>query len=567
MVARTRSIRLAVLTATLTVVVACERRASEPTPEPAAPLFTEIAAVSGIDFVHRNGAKGEFFLPELMHAGAAFVDVDNDSFLDVYLIQGGALPPDLGGDSGRNRLFLNRRDGTFVDATAASGLGDPGYGTGVAVADFDRDGWVDVYVTNWGANSLYRNRGDGTFEDVTATAGVGDPGYSAAAVFFDYDGDGDLDLYVANYVDWSPGVERPCFGLSGIRGYCAPDVYERPQRDTLYRNNSDLTFTDVSVAAGIHTRKATGLGVVAADFDRDGRQDVYVANDGMANQLWINRGDGTLADEALLRGAAVNLMGQAEAGMGVVVGDLDANGFWDLFVAHLGGETNTFYANDGGLFTDRTDRLGLGAVSRAYTGFGTALFDYDCDGHKDLFIANGRVRLGDSLTVDSYAEPNQLLRGRADGGFEDVSARAGPGFGLLEVSRGAAVGDYDNDGDLDLLVGNNNAPARLFRNEATTCGGSLRVSPVAIGADRDSIGAEVVAEIAGRRRHELVSPASSYGSSIDPRVHVALAEGQTVDRLIVTFPSGAVRTLSDVPGGSTLRVRELDDGSPAGAGQ
>ena len=545
---------------------ACQEDREGPVAPPAVaePLFTEVAAASGIDFVHRNGAAGGYYLPELMHAGAAFVDVDNDSFLDVYLVQSGPLPPQPESELGANRLYRNRRDGTFVDATEESGLGDRGYGTGVAVADFDRDGWVDVYVTNWGANGLYHNRGDGSFRDITRSAGVGDPGYSSSAAFFDYDGDGDLDLYVVNYVDWNPQVERPCFGLSGIRGYCAPDVYERPQRDTLYRNNGDLTFTDVSRQAGIHARSATGLGVVTADFDRDGRADVYVANDRMANHLWINRGDGTFADEALLRGAAVNMMGDAEAGMGVVVSDLDADGWWDLFVAHLGGETNTFYANDEGLFTDRTDRLALGAVSRAYTGFGAGLFDFDCDGRKDLFLANGRVRLGDSLTVDSYAEPNQLLRGRADGGFEEVTGQAGPVFELEEVSRGAAFGDYDNDGDVDVLVGNNAGPARLLRNEATGCGNTLTVQPVGRASDRDAIGAEVVAEIAGRRQRELVSPAWSYGSANDPRVHIALAAGETVDRLTVIFPSGVRRTLEDVAGGTLLPVREAGDETPAG---
>ncbi|MFQ5349290.1 MAG: CRTAC1 family protein [Thermoanaerobaculia bacterium] len=549
----------------LAVLVACGREEpAAPVREPSAPLFKEVAATAGIDFVHRNGATGEFYLPELMHSGAAFVDINNDSFLDVYLIQAGPLPARPGADPGRNRLYLNRRDGTFVDVTSSSGLGDPGYGAGVAVADFDGDGSADIYVTNWGPNGLYRNNGDGTFSDITDSAGVGDPGYSSSAAFLDYDRDGDLDLYVANYVDWNPQVERPCFGLSGIRGYCAPDVYERPQRDTLYRNNGDSTFTDVSREAGIHSRAAMGLGVVTADFDRDGWPDVYVANDRMANTLWINQRDGTLADEALLRGAAVNIMGQAEAGMGVVVADLDANGFWDLFVAHLGGETNTFYANDAGLFTDRTDRLALGAVSRAYTGFGTALFDYDCDGHKDLFLANGRVRLGDSLAVDSYAEPNQLLRGRADGSFEEVSSDAGPGFELLEVSRGAAFGDYDNDGDIDILVSNNNAPARLLRNETTDCGSSLTVQLVGTRSDSDSIGAEIVAEVAGRRRYELVSPAYSYGSSNDPRVHIALSEGEAVDRLTVTFPSGVTRTLTGLAGGSILQVREPDTAAPAG---
>ncbi len=358
------------LTVTLTVTLlglGCRGGAVSTAPSSAAvePIFRDVALASGIDFVHANGATGSFFYPELMQGGAAFLDYDNDRDLDIYLVQSGPLPAPGDSPQAANRLYRNRGDGSFEDATASAGVGDRGYGSGVAVADYDGDGWVDLYVTNLGANHLYRNRGDGSFEDATGRTATGDASYSTSAAFFDYDHDGDLDLYVCNYVDWSTAKERRCLGRNGLQGYCSPSEY-RPQADTLYRNDGDGRFTDVSARAGIASVRAAGLGVVTADFDGDGWTDVYVANDQMANLLWMNRGDGTFVDEALLRGAALNGMGRPEAGMGVIVEDGDSDGDWDLFMVHLSGETNTYYENRGGDFRDVTDALGLGAVSQPY---------------------------------------------------------------------------------------------------------------------------------------------------------------------------------------------------------
>ena len=300
-----------------------------------------------------------------MQGGVALLDADADGWLDAFLVQSGPLPPVAGGGAG-DRLWRNRGDGTFEERTAAAGLGaDDDYGSGAAAADYDGDGDVDLYVTNLGANRLWRNRGDGTFEDVTARAGVGDPRYSTSAAFLDYDSDGDLDLFVCNYLEWSPQLEKVCLGPMGLRGYCRPAEYA-PQPASLYRNDGDGTFTDVSRSAGIAARASTGLGVVAADFDRDGRVDIYVANDQRPNFLWMNNGDGTFREEALERGCALSGMGFAQAGMGVAVADPEGDGDWDLFVVNLSGEGSTYYRNAGdGNFLDATDELGLGSADAA----------------------------------------------------------------------------------------------------------------------------------------------------------------------------------------------------------
>ena len=529
------------------------------------PLFVEVAAESGLDFAHDNGATGELYFPELAHAGAAFLDFDNDSWLDVYLVQSGPLPARPSSEGNANRLYRNRGDGTFEDVTATARVGGRGYGIGVAVADYDRDGWVDLYVTNLGPNVLYRSNGPGTdglvtFTDVTAETGVGDPGYSSSAAFFDFDRDGDLDLYVCNYLDWSPRVEHPCLGFDGRRGYCRPGEYP-PQSDTLYRNDGSgrdgrVGFTDVSGRAGLDSVAAAGLGVVTADFDGDGWTDVYVANDQMPNHLWINAGDGTFREEALLRGAALNDLGLPEAGMGVATEDWDDDRDWDLWVVNLSGETNIFYRNLGnGAFRSATDELRLGAVSQPYTGFGTGFFDYDNDGHHDLFIANGRVNVGDDMEF-SYAEPNQLLRGQPGGPFEDMSGRAGSALALLEVSRAAAFGDYDNDGDVDVLVANNEGPVRLLRNEVGSRHHWLSVQLVGRPGtlDRDGLGSVVTLEAGDRIRQRQVQPAYSYTASNDPRVHFGLGNVDRVDHLRVTWPDGTTQVLDDVAADQFLRL-------------
>jgi hypothetical protein len=408
----------------------------------------------------------------LARSGGALLDYDGDGDLDVFLVQGGFLgsgkpadavvqaPPEtpLGARLLRNDLEV-LPDGTrrlrFTDVTAEAGLAAAsGYGMGAAAGDYDGDGWTDLYVTNFGSNQLWRNRGDGTFEDVTARAGADDPRWSVPAAFLDFDGDGRLDLFVGNYVDFVPANNKPCLGASGARDYCGPAAYA-PQPDRLLRNRGDGTFEDVTARAGLLRAYGPALGVVAADLDGDGHTDLYVANDGAPNQLWRNRGDGTFAEEGLLRGCAVNADGRAEAGMGVTAGEADDDGDLDLFLTHLDGETNTFYRNGGGgLFLDRSAASGLGPPSWRSTGFGTRWLDVDNDGWLDLFVANGAVYGVESLVRQRhpwpFGQPNQLFRNLgADGGhrFEEVSAAAGPAFARVEASRGALFGDLDDDGD------------------------------------------------------------------------------------------------------------------------
>ena len=547
-----RSLGIA-LVGVLGTLAACADPGVQDVPTERPPAFVEVARAVGLDFVHRNGATGEFYYPELMHSGAALLDYDGDGHLDVFF-------PQAGWTDAADAMFHNRGDGTFEDATSSLGGANPGYGTGVAAADYDADGDIDIYVTNLGPNVLYRNEGSATtatttFTDVTDPAAVGGDGYSASAAFLDYDTDGDLDLYVVNYIAWTPEIERPCVGLAGLRGYCGPDVYNRPQADRLYRNEGDGTFRDVSDSSGIGSATATGLGIATADFNDDGHIDIYVANDGMANLMWINQGDGTFRDEALARGVSLNGLGEAEAGMGVAAGDADNDGDLDIFVTHLSGETNTFYRNLGdGSFYDVTDEVGLGTVSRPYTGFGTGLFDYDCDGWLDLFIANGKVRMGDRLVAD-YAESNQLLQG-GPGGFRDVSRGVGDALEFPEVSRGAAFGDVDNDGDIDVLLVNNSGPARLLRNEACTGRHWLSVALIGNGGAGPAVGASVALEVGSARQRRTLQSAHSYSSSGDPRLHFGLGAATTVDRLTVTWPDGQRDERADVRADQFLVIQQ-----------
>ena len=537
------------------------------------PIFTDVAAERGLDFVHWNGMTGEFHFPEMTGQGGAFVDYDGDGDLDVYLVQGAMLEPGktpadalfpLASDPPpRDRLYRNdlapgpggRPVPRFVDVTDPSGLIALGYGMGVAAGDFDNDGWVDLYVTNYGPNQLWRNLGDGRFSDVTAASGTDDPRWSTSTAFLDFDGDGWLDLYVTNYVRYEVGRKVECFATSSRRDYCGPSAFE-PAGDSLFHNlgpgaGGAVTFEDVSLAAGIGRQKGAGLGVVAADFDGDGRTDLYVANDGQPNFLWINRGDGTFFDDALLAGVAVNRQGRPEASMGVDAGDFDGDGDVDLFMTHLMGETNTLYVNDGtGLFEDRTIESGLGPGSLSFTSFGTSFIDYDNDGWLDLLAMNGAVRILEPLarSGDPYPldQPNQLFRNLEGRGFEEVSERAGPAFALAEVSRGAAFGDVDNDGDLDVLQINNNGPARLLINRAGDGRPWLGVRAIGRAApgsagERDLLGTLVEVRRAGApSRWRRAAADGGYCSANDPRVVVGLADSPKVTAVRLVWPDGRV---------------------------
>ncbi len=530
--------------------------------------FVDQAPTSGLVFVYFNGMSGRFFYPEVVGAGAAFLDYDNDGDLDVYLVQGRLLgeqvrpeeavfPPPPGAPRG-DRLFRNELIGQaggrglrFTDVTAGSGIRAEGYGIGVSAADVNNDGWTDLYVTNFGANQLWTNHGDGSFSNTTQRAGVGDSRLSVSAAFADYDRDGWLDLYVVNHVDFSVASHKPCENRLGRPEYCATAMYQGVS-DSLYRNRGDGTFEDVSRHSGIASVRSAGLGVVTADLTGDGRVDIYVANDGDPNQLWINQGDGRFNDEALLAGAAVNMDGAAEAGMGVDAGDFDGDGDEDLFMTHDTQETNTIYVNNGkGWFEDRTLATGLGVPSQPFTGFGTAWLDYDNDGWLDLFVANGAVRtLPERLTAGApfpLNQTNQLFRNQGDGRFRETTEQAGAVFRKSGVSRGAAFGDVDNDGDVDILIVNNSGPARLLINQKGNRNSWLGLR-LLDRSKRDALGARVLLELPqGRRLWRRVRADASYASANDPRLLFGLGDAARIQALRVNWPSGTVEQWTDLP--------------------
>lgn len=523
--------------------------------EPVRPLFRDLASEVGLSFRHDNGADGQFYLPEIMGSGAALFDYDGDGDLDAFLVQSGPLDAGVRPHSG-SRLFRNdlRSDGSgprlrFTDVTESAGVGLKTFGMGAAVGDIDGDSDLDLYVTAFGSNTLFRNNGNGTFTDITAEAAVDDPRWSTSAAFLDYDRDGDLDLYVGNYVAFTVAGNKRCADPVGARDYCAPAAWEAVP-DRLFRNDGRGRFTDVSDVAGITRANGPGLGVAVGDLDGDGWLDIYVANDAQPNQLWRNRHDGTFEDIALLSGTAVNAAGRPEGSMGIALGDADADGDEDLFVTNLIGETHVLYVNDGtGAFEDRRTAAGLSAPTAAMTGFGTGWFDYDRDGLLDLFVANGAVNIVERLRGQPfpYHQINQLFRNEGGGRFREATREAGPAFELSEVSRGAAFGDVDNDGDVDVLVTNNNGPVRLLVNETRAVQSPspaamphwLEISLRADTGNRLGAGARVGVVRTGqatlwRRSHTD----GSYLNASDGRVHFGLGSVNTLDTVIVEWPDG-----------------------------
>ncbi len=517
--------------------------------------FTDVTDIAGIRFTHANGATGDFHLPETLGAGGAFLDYDNDGNLDLYLVNSAA--PSV--------LFRNNGDGTFTDVTESAKADNQGsYGHGVACGDYDNDGYVDLYVTNFGANRLYRNNGDGTFTDVTVQAGVGDSHWSSSATFFDYDSDGYLDLYVVNYVNYRLDAaiptcfEKPAFSTTEkVGGYCHPKHFEGAS-DRLYRNNGNGTFTDATETANIRDPGGMflgkGLGVVAADFDADGNPDIYVANDDTPNYLFYNKGDGTFAEIAILTGCAYSADGVAQAGMGVDAGDYNGDGFLDIFVTNFSYETNTLYRNNGdGTFTDVSYKARLGEESYLFLGFGTGFFDPDNDGYLDIFVANGHIfpNVERATDVLSYKQPNQLFRNHGDSTFVDVRLE-----GQHAVSRGTVFGDYDNDGDTDLLITQLNDKVTLLRNENHTSNNYLRLKLIGTRSNRDGIGARVTLTVGTESETREVHRGYSYLSSNDPRLTFGLGERTVVDRLQIRWQSGVVQILENLGVNQELVVTE-----------
>lgn len=531
----------------------------------AVPWFEEVSQAAGIDFTCRSGhVAGRHLFPEIILGGCALFDMDGDDDLDLYFAQGGVLqspapssagtpsaPADAGG-----RLYRNDGAFRFADVTAGSGARGTGYGIGVAAGDADGDGDADLYVMNVGRNTLLRNDGAGRFSDVTEAAGVGHPGWATSGAFLDIDADADLDLWVVNYLNWTVDGELDCFNNAGAPDYCLPTNYEAPACCTLYRNDGGGRFADVTDDAGLRAVYGNGLGVVSGDFDGAGGIDVFVANDTMMNQLWINRGGGRFVDEALLRGCALDENGKAKAGMGTVAADPDDDGDLDLLVVNLERESDSFYANEGEFYLDRTAAAGLAVVSRPFTRFGVGWVDFDNDGVLDLYQANGRVQLAPEpiLPADPYAEPNLVMRGVGDGRFEEVLPRGGTASPLVATSRGAAFGDLDGDGGIDIVVVNRDSRAHVLRNIVPNRGGwiSFRVLE-RNGAD--ALGAVVTAAVGGKRLRRDALSAFSYASASDPRAHFGLGAASGVTEVRVRWVDGTEESFGDFEGGRVVELR------------
>ena len=524
----------------------------------AAPLvqFLDVAAPSGIPFRHYNGASPEKLMVETFGSGVAWIDFDNDGWSDLFFASGADLA--RGKPSPGNVLYRNLGNGRFADVTETAGLRGSGlFSTGVAVGDYDNDGKLDLYVTGYGSNRLYRNQGDGTFADLTARAGVAAAGWSSSAGFFDYDRDGDLDLYVVRYLDYDAKRDPYCgFKKEGWRMYCDPRSFDGVP-DILYRNNGGGTFTDVSRAAGIANPAGKGLGVAFGDIDQDGWTDIYIANDGVRNFLYRNKGDGTFTDIAYSAGVGFDANGKPQAGMGTEIADYDGDGRPDIFVTNFSEELNTLYRNLGDLtFEDATEKAGLQSGFLPL-GFGTRLFDFDNDGDLDIYVTNGHVIDNVHLYNPrlSYRQKD-LLYENAGGRFRDVSAAAGPAFQIEHVGRGSAAGDYDNDGDLDLVISDSGGRAMLLRNDGGNRNHWVAVKARGLASNRFGFGARVKVTAGGRTQLREITPVSSYLSSSDIRLHFGLGAQSKAARIEILWPSGKKQTLEDVPAGRVIEVEE-----------
>ena len=522
-----------------------------PTATSSANSFVEQGQATGLDFVHVNGMSGERSIAEIMAPGVALFDYDNDGDLDVYAVQGQALrrSPEERAES-QDRLYRNdlevRADGSralrFTDVTAQAGLVPRSYGMGVAAGDFNNDGSTDLYLSRFGADVLLKNNGNGTFTDVFATAGLTDPGWTVAVSFLDFDRDGWLDLFVSGYVRYSTMSDITCVSPTGARDYCSPKSY-LPVPGRLFRNTRNGAFQDVTVSSGVARDYGPALGTLAFDPNGDGWIDLYVANDGTENQLWLNRRNGTFENTAVVAGVAVNSQGKAEGSMGLDAGDFDNDGDEDLIIANLTGEGSTLYANDGsGSFRDVAAATGLRTQTLATTGFGTAWVDADNDGWLDIMTVNGAVQTIASLAAAGDPFPlrqrKQLLHNTGTRRFEDVTAAAGAAFASSEVGRGAAFGDIDNDGDVDVVVANNNGRTRLLLNNQTT--GNHWLGLRAVGdSGRDMLGAMAGLVLSdGSVRWRRVRADGSYGSANDPRLVFGLGASGRPARIQMRWPSG-----------------------------
>jgi len=518
------------------------------------PWFADEAKERGFDFVWESGFNGYPYNPEIVSGGLALFDVDGDEDVDIYVVQGGSIAnPDQ--TEFANQLFLNDGKGYFVNATQGSGAGDTHFGTGVTTGDYDNDGDLDIYISNVDGNVLLQNDSSGKFTDVTSQAGVGESRWSASSAFFDMENDGDLDLYVANYIDWTPETERECKAV-GQADYCSPGAYDAPAKDTLYRNNGDGTFTDVSEESGVRAIWGNGLGVVVGDVNGDGFLDVFVANDQVNNQLWMNQGDGTFVDDALFTGVAVDANGQPKAGMGTDFADVNNDGLLDLLVVNFFGETDSLFINGGGWFNDGTLGSELSPISRMYTRFGTGFRDLNNDGMLDIYMSNGKVQRADAmLTTDPYAEHNVLIQGMDGGRFKEVTPKGGTIAELLHTSRGIGYGDVNADGAVDIVVINRDAPAYLLINQNPEGGKFVKLRLVnKHGAPAQD--AVVRFTLGDKRIRREVRTGGGYCSAHDPTLHIGLGNENSISMIEVTCSNGSKQVISNVDAGEVRTIHQ-----------
>jgi enediyne biosynthesis protein E4 len=556
-----RSFLLGALAMTPAARLLCATAAQSAPPQ----IFEDVTAKSGILFKQEASHTSQKYLPESMVGGVAMFDYDNDGWLDLFFVNGAKLldpmpqraAPDKSDPRYWNRLYKNNRDGTFTDVTEKAGLQGGFYGMGVATGDYDNDGNVDLLVTNVGGNILYHNNGDGTFTDVTAKAGVGGSGWCTGACFVDYDRDSHLDLIVSRYVEWDFSKNVFCGGHEpGYRAYCHPDQFN-PITHLVFHNNGDGTFTDVSKKCGIANSPGKGLGIAVSDFDGDGWPDIFIANDSSAEQLFHNKHDGTFEEVALTSGLAYDQNGHVFAGMGADFGDYDNSGWPSVFVNALANQKYKLFHNVKGLFEDVTDPIGLGGFTISHSGWGAKWIDFDNDGRLDLFIAQGHVMDNIELTEPRlrYREPPLLLKNEPTG-FRNVSAHAGKVFSLPMAARGAAFGDLDNDGLIDVAINCNDSAALILRNVGTDGNHWLSLSLIGTASNRDGIGSKVRLTTDGvKQQTRFVSTAGSYISANDKRVHFGLGLSKKA-QVEITWPSGIVQRLESVAADQILTVKE-----------
>lgn len=539
--------------------------AQEPTAPPgSSESFLDITQRLGVNFQYRSSHTSRKYLLETMGTGVALFDYDNDGRLDIYLVNGSPLSdptpkgtvPQKTGPQYWNRLYHQKPDGTFEDVTEKAGLQGTGYGMGVAVGDYDNDGFEDLYVTAYGGNKLYHNHGDGTFTDVTEKAGVGASGWSTSAAWVDLDGDGFLDLVVLRYVAWDFDDVWCGEHKQGYRAYCHPD-YFKPVAPLLYHNSKDGTFTEIGQKVGLG-KPGKGLGVAIADYDRDGHIDLFVANDSMPEFLYHNQGDGTFEDVGLASGVAVDIDGRTYAGMGVDFADYNNDGWTDIVVTDLANQRYALYQNNGdGTFTYASQPAGIGPMTLSHSGWGVRFLDYDNDRWKDLLIAQGHDL--DTIELDHpnlhYREPMLLARNTGHG-FADVSGQSGSVFSQAWVSRGMAIGDLDNDGRLDAVVTTNDGPVHILHNETAPRNHWILLKLVGHKSNRDAIGAEVTLVTSSGSQYATVSTASSYLSASDKRLHFGLGPEIVAQRIEIRWPSGIRQTLKDIPADQLLQIDE-----------